>query len=160
MGYDVLRLGQVDQAILVDIVRLYSPKWRVRASKKKALLHKGKGAVDKKVVDEIECIDLEGGKPKYRISLDPNDWKICRKIAWYDDKSGLVSKIEENKEFAKAKGNGNLFPRLIVRQYFDSEGKKEKTEFINITNVVIGLPVSEDIFKLDAPPEYSVIDDR
>jgi hypothetical protein len=159
-GREVLRFGQVDEFIGIDVARLCNPRLRERAPKKKDFLDKGKGVVNKNVVDEIEYIDLESGKPKYSISLDPNDWKICRKIVWYDDKSGLVSKIVENKEFAEAKGNGNLFPRLIVREYFDSEGKKEKTEFVNITNVVIGLPLSEDIFKLDAPPEYSVIDDR
>jgi len=159
-GREVLRFGQVDESTAIDIAKSCSPRLRETASKKRDFMDKGKAVVDNKVVDEIECIDLESGKPKYRISLDPNDWKICRKIVWYDDKSGLVSKIEENKEFAKAKGNSSLFPRLIVRQYFDSGGKKDKTEFINITNVQIGLPVSEDIFKLDAPAEYSVIDDR
>lgn len=159
-GREVLRFGQVDEFIVMDIVRSCNPGLRAGASKKKDFLDKGKGVVNKKAVDELECIDAKSGKAKYRISLDPNDWRICRKIVWYNDKSGLVSKIEENKEFAKAKGNGNLFPRLIVRQYFDSEGKKEKTEFTNITSVEIGVPVSEDIFKLDASPEYSVIDDR
>jgi len=159
-GRKVLRFGQIDEFIRMDVVKLCSPRLRARASKKKDFLDKGKSVVDKKVVDEIECIDIERGKPKYRISLDPNDWKICRKIVWYDDKSGLVSKIVENKKFAKAKGKGNLFPRLVVRQYFDSEGKKEKTEFVNITNVEIGLSIAEDIFKLETPSGYSIIDDR
>jgi len=161
-GRKALRFGQVDEFIAMDIARYCNANQRlnVKALKKKEFVRSAAGTPDGKGVDEVDCVDVEKGTVEYRLSLDPNDWQICRKIVWYDDKSGLVSKIEENKEFAKAKGNGNLFPRLIVRQYFDSEGKKEKTEFINITDVEIGLAISEDIFKLDVPPEYSVIDDR
>jgi len=166
-GRKVLRFGKVDEFIVMDIVRSCSPNrsQRAKARKKKDFLHRGTAAVDGKVVegkvvDEIECIDLENGKAKYRISLDPNDWQICRKIVWYDDKSGLASKIVEYKQFAKAKGSGELFPRLVIRRHFDKEGKEEKVETINITDVVIGLPISDDVFKFDVPTDYTIIDNR
>lgn len=159
-GRKVLRFGKVDEAILMDIVRLCNPKWRTKPSKNKDFSYKGAGNVDVEVVDEIECIDLESGKPKYTISLDPNDWQICRRIVRYDDKSGLASKIVEYKQFAKAKGSGELFPRLVIRRYFGKEGKEEKVKTINVTDVVIGLPISEDIFKLDVPTDYTIVDNR
>jgi len=161
-GRKVLRFGKVDEFILMDVVRSCSPKrsQRAKALQKRDLLLAGTDTVDGKVVDEIECIDLENGKAKYRISLDPNDWQICRRIVRFESKSGLVSNIVEYKEFAKAKGTGELFPRLIIRQYFDKEGKVEKVETINVSNVVIGQPISEDIFELDVPNEYNIIDNR
>jgi|GEM_PF-5436071 len=160
LGREVLRFGKVCEPIVIDIGRSCSPNrsQRAKARKKKDFLLSGTATVDGKVANEMECINLENGKAKYRISLDPNDWQICRKIVWYDDKSGLASKIVEYKEFAKAKGTGELFPRLIIRQYFDKEGKEEKVETINITDVVIGQPISEDIFRLDVPTDYTIID--
>ena len=161
-GRKVLRFGKVDEFIVMDIWSSCSPNrsQRAKAFEKKDFLLAGTDTVDGKVVDEIECIDLENGKAKYRISLDPNDWQICRRIVRFESKSGLVSNIVEYKEFAKAKGTGELFPRLIIRQYFDKEGKVEKVETINVINVVIGQPISEDIFKLDVPNEYTIIDNR
>jgi len=161
-GRKVLRFGKVDEPMVMDIWRSCSPNrsQRAKAFEKKDFLLSGTAAVDGKVVDEIECIDLENGKAKYRISLDPNDWQICRRIVRFESKSGLVSNIVEYKEFAKAKGTGELFPRLIIRRYFDKDGKEEKVETINVRNVVIGLPISEDIFKLDVPDGYSIIDNR
>jgi len=79
---------------------------------------------------------------------------------WYDDKSGLASKIIEYKQFAKAQGSGELFPRLVIRRFFDKEGGEEKVETINIMDVVIGQPVSEDVFKLDVPTDYTIVDNR
>jgi len=159
-GRKVLRFGKVDEDILMDIVRLCSPKWRAKTSKNKCFSYEGTGKADGKIVNEIACIDLGNGKAKYRISLDPNDWHICRRIVRFDSKSGLVSKIVEYKEFAKAQGTGELFPRLIIRQYFDKEGKVEKVETINVSNVVIGLPISDDVFKFDVPTDYTIIDNR
>lgn len=158
-GRKVLRFGKVDEGILMDIVRLCSPKWHAKLSKNKDFSYKGTGNVDGKVVDGIECID-PNGKVKYSISLDTQDWRICRKIVWYDNKSGLASKIVEYKQFAKAKGSGELFPRLVIRRYFDKEGKEEKVETINITEVMIGLPISDDVFKFDVPTDYTIIDNR
>lgn len=137
---------------MIDLVRFCS---RAKTSGNKNILHSGRATVDGKVVDEIECVNLKNGKPAYRISLDSDDWHICRKIVWYDDKSGLVSKIVEYKEFAKAKGSGELFPLLVISRYFDDKGKEEKVETINVNNVVIGLQISEDIFKLDVPNGYT-----
>lgn len=151
-GREVLRFGKVDEPIVIDIVRFCT---RAKARRKKNFLHSGTATVDGKVVDEIECIDLENGKPAYRISLDSDDWHICRKIVWYDDKSGLVSKIVEYKEFAKAKGSGELFPRLVISRYFNDKGKEEKVETINVNNVVLGHQVSDDIFRLDVPNGYT-----
>jgi len=127
LGREVLRFGKVDEAILMDIVRLCHPSQSQNAkpSKKKDFSYKGTGNVDGKVVDEIECID-PNAKVKYSISLDTQDWRICRKIVWHDNKSGLASKIVEYKQFAKAKGSGELFPRLVIRRHFDKEGKYEK----------------------------------
>jgi len=159
-GRKVLRFGKVDEDILMDIVRLCSAKCRAKTSKNKRFSYEGTGKADGKIVNEIACIELGNGKAKYRISLDPNDWQICRKIVRFDSKSGLVSKIVEYKKFAKAQGTGELFPRLIIRQYFDKKGKVEKVETINVSNVVIGLPISEDIFKLAVPNEYTIIDNR
>jgi len=161
-GYEKLRFGKVDETALMDIIGLCNPNQsrREKAAKKKDFLFSGTTTIDGKVVDEIECVDLENGKAKYKISLDPNDWQICRKIVWFDKKSGLVSKIVEYKDFEQTQVTGDIFPRLIVRQYFDKEGKEEKVETINVINVVIGLPISEDIFKLDIPNEYTVIDSR
>jgi hypothetical protein len=161
-GRKVLRFGKVDEFIVMDVVRSCKPNrsQRAKALQKRDFLLAGTDTVDGKVVDEIECIDLESGKSKYTISLDPNDWQICRRIVRFESKSGLVSSIVEYKEFAKAKGTGELFPRLIVHQYFDKEGKEEKVETINITDVVIGLPISEDIFSLDVPTDYTIIDNR
>jgi hypothetical protein len=161
-GRKVLRFGKVDEFIVTDIVRSCRPNrsQRAKALQKRDFLLAGTVTVNGKVVDEIECIDLESGKPKYKISLDPNDWQICRRIVRFEGKSGLVSNIVEYKEFAKAKGNGELFPRLIIHQYFDKEGKVEKVETINVSNVVIGLPISEDIFGLDVPTDYNIIDNR
>lgn len=158
-GHEVLRFGKVDEPILMDIVRLCNPKWHARPSKNKDFSYKGTGNVNGQVVDEIECID-PNAKAKYKISLDPNNWRICRKIVRYDNKSGLVSKIVEYKEFAKVQGTGEPFPRLVVRRYFDKEGEEEKIETINVSDVVIGLPISEDIFRLDVPNEYTIIDNR
>lgn len=157
-GRDVLRFGKVDGDILMDIVRLYSPKRDTSISNNKHFSYKGTGNVDGKVVDEVECIDLNG-KVKYTISLDSHDWRICRKIVRYN-KSGLISKVVEYKEFAKAKGNGELFPHLVSRQHFGGEGKEEKAEVIYITNVVSGLPISDDVFKFDVPTDYTIIDNR
>lgn len=161
-GRKVLRFGKVDEFMVMDVVRSCRPNrsQRAKAFEKKDFLPAGTATVDDKVVDEIECINLENGKAKYRISLDPNDWQICRRIVWYDDKSGLASKIVEYKEFTKAKGTGELFPRLVIRRYFDKEGKEEKVETINITDVVIGLPISDDVFKFDVPTDYTIIDNR
>ena len=158
-GRKVLRFGKVDEGILMDIVRLSNPKWHAKLSKKNDFSYKGTGNVDGKIVDGIECID-PNGKVKYSISLDTQDWRICRKIVWYDNKSGLASKIVEYKQFAKAKGSGELFPRLVIRRHFDKEGKEEKAETINITDVVIGLPISDDVFKFDVPTDYTIIDNR
>lgn len=155
-GREVLRFGKVDEDILMDIVMLCSPKRDTSISKNKHFSYKGTGNVDGKVVNEIECIDLNGNV-KYAIFLDSHDWRVCRKIVRYN-KSGLISKVVEYKEFAKAKGNGELFPHLVIRQHFDREGKEEKVEVISITNVMIGLPVTEDIFKLDVPPDYTIVD--
>lgn len=156
-GREVLRLGKVTEPIVIDIVRFGYPNWSPSAKARinRNFLHSGTAAVDGKVVDEMECIDLKNGKPTYRISLDSDDWHICRKIVWYDDKSGLASKIVEYKQFAEAKGNGELFPRLVVSRYFDDQGKEEKVETINVNNVVIGIQISEDIFKLDVPNGYT-----
>jgi len=161
-GRKVLRFGKVDEPIVIDIGRSCGPNrsQRAKAFEKKDFLHAGTGTVDGKVVDEIECIDLENGKAKYRISLDPNDWHICRKIVWYDDKSGLVSKIVEYKEFAKASGSGELFPRLVIWRHFDKQGKEEKVETINVTDVTIGLAIPEEVFKLDVPTDYTIVDHR
>ena len=161
-GREVLQFGKVDDAILMDIVGLCKPNQsqNAKASKKKDFSYKGIGNVDGQVVDEIECVNLESGKVKYKISLDPNDWHICRKIVWYDNKSGLVSKIVEYKEFAKVQVTGELFPRVVFRRYFDKEGKEKKVETTNVSDVVIGLPISEDVFRLDVPDEYIIIDNR
>lgn len=161
-GRKVLRFGKVDEFIVMDILRFCSPNrsQRAKAFEKKDLLLSGTATVDGKVVDEIECINLENGKAIYKISLDPNDWQICRRIVRFESKSGLVSNIVEYKEFAKAKGSGELFPHLVTRRYFDKEGKEEKIETINITHVIIGLPIPEDVFKLDVPDEYIIIDNR
>jgi len=159
-GRQVLRFGKVDEPIVIDIVRLCSPKWRAKASKKKDFLHTGTGTLHDRLVDEMQCTDLENGKPTYRISLDSDDWHICRKIVWYDDKSGLVSKIVEYKEFAKASGSGELFARLVIRRHFDEQGKEEKVETINVTDVTIGLAIPEDVFKLDVPTDYTIVDHR
>jgi hypothetical protein len=161
-GREVLRLGQVDEFIVMDVARYCNPSQRLnaKAPKKKEFVHSATGTLDGKGVDEIDCIDIEKGTVEYRLSLDPNDWQICRKIVRFDSESGLASNSIEYKEFAKAQGTGELFPRLIVRRYFDKKGKEEKVETINVTNVVIGLSVPEDIFKLDAPPDYTIIDNR
>jgi hypothetical protein len=162
-GLEILRFGKVDDAIVLDVLALCNPSQSQNIKeyrRKKDFLHKGTNTVDGKAVDEIECVDLENSKVIYNISLDPNDWRICRKIVWYDSKSGLVSKIVEYKEFAKAQETGELFPLLIIRKYFDKEGREEKLETINISNVVTGLPISEDIFRLDVPNEYTIIDNR
>jgi len=151
-GREVLRFGKIDESIVIDLMRFC---FRAKTSGNKNFLHSGTATVDGKVFDEIECINLKNGKPAYRISLDSDDWHICRKIVWYDDKSGLVSKIVEYKEFAKAKGSGELFPLLVISRYFDDKGKEEKVETINVNNVVIGLQISEDIFKLDVPNGYT-----
>jgi len=158
-GRSVLRFGKVVEPILMDIIRLCSPKSHAKPSKNKDFSYKGTANVDGQVVDEIECID-PNAKVKYSISLDTHDWRICRKIVWHDNKSGLASKIVEYKQFAKAKGSGELFPRLVIRRYFDKEGKEEKVETINITDVVIGLPISDDVFKFDVPTDYTIIDNR
>jgi len=160
-GHEVLRFGKVDGAISMDIVSLCNPKrpQHAKASKKKDFMHSGTATVDGEVVDEIECID-PNAKVKYSISLDTQDWRICRKIVWHDNKSGLASKIVEYKQFAKAKGSGGLFPRLVIRRYFDKQGKEEKVETINVTDVTIGLAISEDVFKFDVPPDYTILDNR
>ncbi len=160
-GREVLRFGKVDDLIAMDASAICNPAYFQKPSKRKMdFLYSGTGTADGKTTDEVECINLESGKAKYKISLDPNDWNICRKIVRYDNKSGLVSKIVEYKQFAKAKGSGEPFPRLVVRRYFDKEGKEEKVETMNITNVVIGIPISDDVFKLDVPNEYTTIDNR
>lgn len=151
-GREVLRFGKIDESIMIDLVRFGS---RAKTSGNKNFLYSGTATVDGKVVDEIECINVKNGKPAYRISLDSDDWHICRKIVWYDGKSGLVSKIVEYKEFAKAKGSGELFPFLIISRYFDDKGKEKEVETINVNNVVIGLQISEDIFKLVVPDGYT-----
>jgi hypothetical protein len=160
-GREVLRFGKLDDLIAMDASAICNPAYFQKPSKrKKDFLNSGTDTVDGKTTDEVECINLESGKAKYKISLDPNDWNICRKIVRYDNKSGLVSKIVEYKQFAKAKGSGDLFPRLVIRRYFDKEGKEKKVEAINITNVVIGLPISDDVFKFDVPTDYTIIDNR
>jgi len=161
-GYKVLRFGKIDPLIVLDIALSCDPNSppHVEGLVSKNFLHSSVAAADGKVVDEIECINLENGKAKYRISLDPNDWQICRRIVWFDSKSGLASKIVEYKQFAKAKESGELFPRLVIRRYFDKEGKVEKVETINVSNVVIGLPISDDVFKFDVPTDYTIIDNR
>jgi len=157
-GRKVLRFGKVDfPIILMDIRRLCDPEAYAKSSKNKDFSYKGTGNIDGQVVEEIECID-PNGKVKYSISLDAQDWGICRKIVKHDNKSGLVFKIVEYKQFAKAGGTGELFPRLVIRRYFDKEGKEKKVETINITNVVIGLPISDDVFKFDVPTDYTIID--
>ncbi len=161
-GYEVLRFGKVEEAILLDIMHLCNPNpsQYTNMYKKKDLFYVGTGTIEGKTTDEIECINIENGQTEYKISLDPNDWRICRKIVWYDKESGLVSKTVEYKEFAKAKGNGELFPRLIESKYFDKAGKEEKVETINVSSVVIGQPFSENTFGLDVPNEYTINDMR
>jgi len=160
-GREVLRFGKVDDLIAMDASAICNPAYFQKPSKRKMdFLYSGTGTADGKTTDEVECINLESGKAKYKISLDPNDWNICRKIVRYDNKSGLVSKIVEYKQFAKAKGSGEPFPRLVIRWYFDKEGKEKKVETINVTDVVIGLPISDDVFKLDVPTDYTIIDNR
>lgn len=159
-GREVLRFGKVDEPIItMDIMRLCNPEAYAKSSKQKNFSYKGTGNVDGHVVEEIECID-PNGKVKYSISLDTQDWGICRKIVKHDNISGKVFKIVEYKQFAKAGGSGELYPRLVTRRYFDKEAKEQKVETINITNVVIGLTIPEDVFKLDAPPDYTIIDGR
>jgi len=161
-GYEVLRFGKVDKAILIDIMSVCNPKpsQYTNMYKRKDFFYSGTGTIEGKTTDEIECISLENGQTEYKISLDPNNWHICRKIVWYDKESGLVSKTVEHKEFAKAKGNGESFPRLIESKYFDKAGKEEKIETIKVSNVVIGEPISEDIFSLDVLNEYVINDMR
>ncbi len=161
-GRQVLRFGKVEEPILIDIMSVCNPKpsQYTNMYKRKDFFYSGTGTIEGKTTDEIECISLENGQTEYKISLDPNDWHICRKIVWYDKESSLVSKTVENKEFAKAKGTGELFPRLIESKYFDKAGKEEKLETINVSNVVIGQPFSEDIFSLDVPNEYTINDMR
>ena len=79
---------------------------------------------------------------------------------WYDNESGLASQIIEYKQFAKAGGSGELFPRLKTRRYFDEKGEEEKVETTNITNVVIGLPISDEVFEFNVPNDYTIIDNR
>lgn len=159
-GREVLRFGKVDwPTILMDIRRLCNPEAYAKSSKNKNFSYKGTGNVDGHVVEEIECID-PNGIVIYSISLDTQDWGICRKIVKHDNISGLVFKIVEYKQFAKAGGSGELFPHLVTRRYFDKEGKEEKIETINITNVAIGLPIPEEVFKLDVPTDYTTIDNR
>ena len=158
-GREVLRLGKVDEDILMDILRLCTPKRHTSTPKNKQFSYKGSGRRAGKIVDEIECT-APNGDVKYSIFLDSNNWAICRKIVRYDTKSGLASKIVEYKEFSKAVGSGELFPRLVIRCYFDKEGEDEKVETVDITNVAIGLPISEDIFKFNVPSEYRIFDMR
>ncbi len=159
-GRKVLRFGKVDfPIILMDIRRLCNSESYAKSSKNKDFSYKGTGNVDGHVVEEIECID-PNGIVKYSISLDTQDWRICRKIVWHDNISGLVFKIVEYKQFAKAGGSGELFPHLVTRRYFDKEGKEKKVETINITNVAIGLPIPEEVFKLNVPTGYTIIDNR
>ena len=160
-GRKALWFGNVDERMLMDIEGLCNPEraQHARASKGKDFSYKGTGNVDGHVVEEIECID-PNGKVKYSISLDTQDWGICRKIVRHDNISGLVFKIVEYKQFAKAGGSGELYPRLVTRRYFDKEAKEQKVETINITNVVIGLSIPEDVFKLDVPTDYTIIDNR
>jgi len=158
-GLEVMRFGRVDEIIAWDTIALCNPNRPQNAKASRKFSYKGSGNFDGKTVDEIECAD-PNDKAKYSISLDSNDWCICHKIVRYDKKSGLVSQIIEYKQFAEAGGTGEPFPRLIIRRYFDKEGKEEKVETVNVRNVVIGLPVSEDIFKLDVPDGYTIIDNR
>ena len=162
LGYDVLIFGKVDKAVLLDIVVLCNPKSLQDANtpKKKDFLYSGSGVIDGKTTDEIECVNLETGQTEYKIYLDPNDWSMCRKYIKYDEESGSVSKIVEYKEFSKAEGNGELFPRLILTRHFDKDGQETKIETINVSKVVVGQPIPEDIFNLDVPNDYTIRDMR
>lgn len=158
-GRDVVRFGKVDEDILMAILSLCSPKRETNIPRNKEFSYKGTHNIDGKMVDEIECTD-PNAKVKYSIFLDSNDWGICRKMVRYDTKSGLPSKIVEYKEFTKAGGSGELFPHLVIRRYFDKGGGEEKLETVYITNVVFGLPISEDIFKFNVPSGYVISDMR
>jgi hypothetical protein len=160
-GLEVRRFGRVDETIAWDTIALCNPNrsQNAKVSKNKKFSYKVSGNFDGNVVDEIECVD-PNGRAKYSISLDSNDWSICRKIVRYDEKSGLVSQIVEYKQFANAEGTGEPFPRLVIRRHFGKEGREEKVETISVTNVVIGQPISKDIFKLDVPDNYTIIDNR
>jgi hypothetical protein len=155
-GHQVLRFGKTDEFIALDIALFCDPNLppHVKERVNKNLLYDGTADDDGKVVDEIECINLKKGKPIYRISLYSDDWRICRRIVRYNDISGLPSKIVEYRNFGEAKGSRELFPRLVITRYFDEKGKEEKVETINVTNVTIGLPISEDTFKTDVPDGY------
>ena len=157
-GRQILRFGKVDENIVTDILSFYFDRSLGSRSKNKSFLHNSTAVVDGNAVDEIECINSENNKPVYKISLDSDDWQICRKIVWYDEKTGLVSEIVEYKEFSKAKGSGELFPHLVIRRYFDEVGEEEKVETINVTNVTLGLSIPDEVFKVDVPEEYSIID--
>ena len=75
-GREVLRFGKVDEDILMDIVRLCNPESHAKASKNKDFSYKSISNVDGQVVDEIECVNIESSQVKYKISLDPNNWRI------------------------------------------------------------------------------------
>jgi hypothetical protein len=158
-GLEVRRFGRVDEIIAWDTIALCNPNRSQNAKASRKFLYKGGGNFDGKAVDEIECVD-PNDKSIYSIFLDSNDWGICRKISRYDKKSGLASQIVEYKQFANAEGTGEPFPCLVIRRHFSKEGKEEKVETINVTDVVIGQPISEDIFKLDVPDNYTIVDNR
>jgi len=161
-GQEVLRFGRINASIALDVIGLCNPTCSQggRVSKSKKLSYKGTNKVDGKAVDEIECVNPESGKVKYKIFLDTLDWSICRKIVRYDDNSGLVSKISECKKYERAGGSEHLFPRLVFTRSFDKEGKEEKNETIYVTDLTIGAPISEEIFKLDVPTDYTIVDNR
>jgi hypothetical protein len=158
-NFEVMRFGRVEYDIAIDIGGLCNPSRPQNAKAYRKFSYKGSGNFDGKTVDEIECVD-PNDKAKYSISLDSNDWCICHKIVRYDKKSGLVSQIVEYKQFADAGGTGEPFPRLVIKRHFGKEGKEEEVETINVTDVVIGQPISEDIFKLDVPDNYTIVDNR
>ena len=157
-GRQILRFGKINESMLLDIVRFSNLKVDVNKPKKKTFEYRGTNKIDGKDVDEIEFIDLEKGRREYRLSLDSNDWSRCRKIVWYDKESGLVSESIEYKEFLKAQVSNELFPRLVIKRYFNEEGKEAKIETIRVEHVIIGGSISEEIFDLSVPEEYSLFD--
>lgn len=158
IGYDVLRFGKVDEKIVMDIMKFCNPEVAEETSKEKIFIRSDTKRIEGKIADEIEFINLEDGQIEYTLSLDTNDWSRCRKIVWYDKESGLVSESVESKEFSKAQGSDELFPRLVIKRYFDKKGEEIKTETIKIENIIIGESISEDVFSLETMEEYSITD--
>ncbi len=121
----------------------------VKARTRKKYRHVGVVRVNGKLTEHLECVNVRDGKREYELFLDPNNWGLCHKIAWYNKDTGGISKTSEFGDFSVLKPTSELYPHTMVHRKFDKEGKEYEREEIGVSRGVTGLAIPDEILDIN-----------